>query len=167
MRHSFLALVLVSSLSPAFAAKGPVSGPCNVIDREALVALKLGDHKTKEVREKTTDTTQAASPIVVDTCTFTSRAAPFPSLSVTTTLLPDGVKTVKPTCSDKPLPGGEGGPAGMEMAVCTATVGRTFMSFVLITSDASDTALKSTFRSHVERLTDGLAKAGDRGIAAR
>jgi hypothetical protein len=167
MRHYFLALVLVSSLSPAFAGTGLVDAPCKLIDREALVALKLGDHKTKETREKSTDATQASSPIVVGTCNFTSRAAPFSSLSVTTTMLPEGVKTAKPTCSDEPLTGGAGGPAGMEMAICNATVGNTFLTFILITNDASDTAMKSTFRSHIERLTDGLAKAGDGGIAAR
>lgn len=166
MRHYFLALVLVSSLSPAFASTDPVGAPCNLVDQDALVALNLGDHKTKEDHEKITDTKDAASRNI-DTCTFTSQAAPFPFLTVTTTLLPQGVKTAKPSCSDKVLPGGADGSAKMALAVCTATVGNTFMSFVLMTNDASDTAMKSTFRTQIERLTDGLAQAGQQGNVLR
>lgn len=157
MRHN-LAFLLIASVLPTMAFAASSGSPCDLVDSEALLALKLENSTSKTEHKETSDTKGEANPDV-NTCTITARNAPLPSLIVATTTLPQGAKTVKPSCTWHSIPG-----ASMDLGMCNATVNHTFVSFALTTKTTSD---KTTFPSQVERLVNRLAAADSHGTPGR
>jgi hypothetical protein len=149
MRHTF-AFLLVASILPTMAFAASSDSSCDLVDRTALVALKLENSTSKAEHKEVPETKGATNPRI-DICTITARDAPFPSLIVTTAALPLDAKTVKPSCKWQSIPG-----ASLDLGICNATVNHTFVSFTLSTKTTSD---KTTLPLQVERLVNRLSVA--------
>ena len=149
MRHN-LAFLLVASILPTIACAASSGPSCDLVDREALVALKL-ENSTSKAEHKDTSETKGEANSGVNTCTITARNSPLPSLIVATTTLPQGAKTVKPSCKWQSIPG-----VSMDLGICNATVNHTFISFALTTKTTPD---KTTLPLQVERLVNRLSAA--------
>lgn len=147
MRHT-LAFLLVASILPTMAFAASSDSSCDLVDREALVALKLENSTSKAEHKDAPETKGAANPRI-NICTITARDAPLPSLIVTSAALPQDARTVKPSCKWQSIPG-----VSVDLGICNATVNHKFVSFALSTKTASD---KNTLPLQVERLVNRLS----------
>jgi hypothetical protein len=150
MRHT-LAFLLVASILPTMAFAASSDSSCDLVDREALVAFKLENSTSKAEHKDVPETKGAANP-GINICTITARDAPLPSLIVTSAALPQGAKTVKPSCKWQSIPG-----VSVDVGICNATVNHKFVSFALSTKTTSD---KNMLPLQVERLVNRLSAAG-------
>ena len=157
MRYDLLALFLVSSLAPAVAFAESAEAPCNLLDREALVALKLDDHKAK-VEHKKVASTAGLPPQSIDLCTFTPRSAALPALTVTTSVVSKSIQTSKPFCTSNSTP-------RVDIATCNANVKGSIVTFMMATKPSSGAATASTFPSHIEGLIKRLSGVASKGTA--
>lgn len=157
MRHN-LAFLLLASILPTMAFAASSGSPCDLVDHDALVALKL-ENSTSKVEHKDMPEAKGKANPGINTCTITARNAPLPSLIVAATTLPPDARTIKPSCTWHAIPG-----ASMDLGMCNATVNHMFLSFALTTKTTSD---KTTFPSQVERLVNRLAAADSHGTPGR
>ena len=140
-----LALVLVSLLSPAESFAGPLESPCNWLDHDALVALKLDGHKAEAEHKKISG--PPGSPMQnIDICTFTPQNARLPTLIISATALPKGGQPTRPSCRDQTA-------AGADFLTCSVVARDSLLSLILTTAHTSDPAMKKTFQSQAERLS--------------
>ena len=158
MFRRILFMFLVSSLAPALAFAESAT-PCNLVDQKALLALELSAHTTK-MEHKEISIPTVATRQFADTCIFTPPNALAPSLTVTTTPMPLGSETTKPSCVDKPL-------AKAGLFICSATIKNRHLAFVLLTEPSSMEAMKSVFPAQVERLIKELAGPAVKVSAAK
>lgn len=158
MFRNFLALFLVLFLAPALAF-AESAAPCKLLDREALTSLNLGAH-TMKVERKETPGEKGAPPVTVHVCAYTLATGELPTLNVTTTAMPAGIQTLKPSCTQRSS-------NGLELFICTAIVRNTFATFILSTKPFLGIAMKSQFPAEIERLMTRLAEPGSKGTSAR
>jgi hypothetical protein len=151
MRHILRALSLLLSIFPVTVFAAP---PCDLIDREVLIALKLDNPKLK-AEHREIPASKDLPKQDLDSCTVAPRDLPLPSLTVMTATLPANTKLVKPSCNWNWIP-------GMEIGTCTATVNDTLITFAVTAKSSSDTAMKTTFSSQVERIVNRLATSDSR-----
>jgi len=160
MLRSFFALFLVSILAPTFAVAKSADAPCNLMDQEALVALKLDRHIMKASHKEVTRK-NGTPPKAVDTCTFTPPPGdPSPSVAVTTGTASSRIHTIKPSCFEKSASGGE-------FTACTATVGNAVVSYVLMAKPSHGGAMKNAFPDQIGRLVKRLGGSVPRETSAK
>jgi hypothetical protein len=149
MRRILRALSLVLFVSPAAAIAAPSGSPCDLVDQEALAALKLVHPKTK-TEHREIPAAKDAPKQDIDTCTITPSDLPLPALTVTTATLPGQTNAVKPSCNWSWIP-------GMEIGTCSATVKDRLITFAMTTKSSDDAAIKAALSSQVERMVNRLA----------
>lgn len=160
MFRSFLAIFLVASFVPLSASAQSAAAACDFVDQEVLNALELDHHLIKAAHSKVAGTNGVQGK-KLDTCTITPpQNANSPSLSVTIGEMPSGAQALKPTCSEKSA--GE-----WDFAVCTASVGNSLVTFVLLGDRGQDGSAKKTFPYQIERLIKRLSRADAQGTPTR
>ncbi len=140
MRHILVVFFSIASIFPAIALGAQTGTPCDFVDREALIALKLTEPKTTMTHQEIPGAKQG-----VNTCTITPHGQSLPSLSVTAVKLPAEAKAVKPLCNGQPI-------NAMEVVTCVATIQDTYVSFTMLGKSASDSKMKTVLASQVDRL---------------
>lgn len=156
MRHILHALSLVLVIFPAAAIAAQAASPCDLVDHEALIALKLDNPKTttqhREIPASKDNPKQD-----VDSCTFTPHDTPLPSLTVTAAALPASANMVKPSCNWSWIP-------GMDIGTCSATAKNTLITFAVTAKRGADPAIKIVFPSQVERMVGRFAGSGPQSM---
>ena len=154
MRCYLLPLLAVCAVVPSTAWAEPatlVDAPCDFVDREMMDALKLVDAK-KTMDHKDVPATKESPQQRVNICSVTPGSAPLPSLSITTTMLPDGAKTNKLSCSEQSFP-------TVKVTMCNTSKSGVFATFVLVVSSSADEPVPRTFRAQLERRANQLEVA--------
>lgn len=150
MFRNFLALFLVAGLAPSLVFAQSASAPCDFVDQKVINALELGHHAMKAVNSKVAGTTGAPRK-TLDICTFTPpKDSRLPSFSVTIAEMPAGVQALKPNCTEKLVD-------EWDIAVCTASVNNSLVTYVLMVERTQDGSAKKLFPVHIERLIKRLA----------
>jgi hypothetical protein len=156
MRHILRALSLVLSIFPAAAFAAQTASPCDLVDHEALAALKLDNPKMK-VEHREIPASKDNPKQDVDSCTFTPRDTPLPALTVTTAMLPASANAIKPSCNWTWIP-------GMDIGTCSATAKNTLVTFAVTAKRGTDSAIKIVLPSQVERMVDRFAGSGPQSM---
>ena len=146
MRHTALAVMLVSCLVPmaAHAAPAPAPAPCDLLDRQMLTALNLGDADTK-VEHKSIPATAQAPASRMDVCTFTPHVGSASNLSLMRMPLAKSVPPGKPTCNEYPQD-------KIGIATCNVVTKDSILTVSLVSRRAGFETLSAALRSHFERL---------------
>ena len=148
MRHTALAVMLVSFLVPmaAHAAPAPAAAPapCDLLDRQMLAALNLEDANIK-VEHKTIAATARVPADRMDVCTFTPHIGSTGTLSLMRIPLGKEVPPGKPVCDDHPQD-------KIGIATCNVIVKGGIVTVSLVSRRAGFETLSAALRSNFERL---------------
>jgi hypothetical protein len=148
MRHNACAVLLLSCLVTGAASAAPA--PCNLIDRDTLAALALGDAVTK-VEHRTVPAKGQVPEQHVDMCTFTPRVGASPSLNIMVMPLSGKTSSANPACNDSTV-------KNVGMASCFGVAQGRMVSVSLVAPAATFAALNATLRARFGRMVDGAAK---------
>ena len=144
MRHTALAIMLVSCFVPMAAHAAPVPAPCDLLDQQMLTALNLGDAVTK-VEHKTIAARAQVPAQRLDMCTFTPRVGSVATLSLMRIPLARETTPAKPVCTEK-------WELKVGTANCNAVTRAAIVTVSLVSRRAGFETLSAAMRSHVERL---------------
>lgn len=149
MRHNVYAVMLVSCLVPMAAHAAPAA--CDLLDRQMLAALNLGDADAR-AEHKAVAATAHAPAQRIDMCTFTPRAGAASTVSVMRIPLAAGTPPGKPVCNEKL-------DVRFGSANCNVIAGDSIVTVSLVSRRAGFETLGAAFRAHFERLfTTGSAR---------
>ena len=144
MRHTALAVMLVSCFVPMAAHAAPVPAPCNLLDQQMLTALNFEDVDIK-VEHKAIAATAQAPANRLDMCTFTPRIGSMSTLSLMSIPLAKGAPPGKPVCTEK-------SENKVGIAICNVIARDGIVTVSLVSRRAGFETLSAALRSHFERL---------------
>jgi hypothetical protein len=144
MRHTALAVMLVSILAPMAAQAAPAPAPCDLLDQQMLTALNLGGADTK-VEHKPIPATAKAPASRMDVCTFTPHVGSASTLSLMRIPLAKGAPPGKPTCNEFPQD-------KIGIATCNVVTKDGMLTVSLVSRRAGFETLSAALRSHFDRL---------------
>jgi hypothetical protein len=142
MRHNVYAVMLVSCLVPMAAHAAPAS--CDLLDKQMLAALDLGDADARAEPKPVAATGQAPAQRL-DMFTFTPRVGAAATVNVMRIPLAAGTPPGKPVCTEKL-------DAKVGIASCNVIARDSIVTVSLVSRRAGFETLSATFRSHFERL---------------
>jgi hypothetical protein len=144
MRHTALAVMLVSILAPMAAQAAPAPAPCDLLDQQMLTALNLANADAKVEHKEIAATAQAPANRL-DMCIFTPRVGSTSSLSVMRVALASNAPPGKPACSENSMD-------KVGIATCNVIAKGSIVTVSLVSRRAGFETLSAALRSHVERL---------------
>lgn len=144
MRSSVLALSFMAFIVPCTVSAAPAGAPCDLLDREAIAALKL-DGAAQSSEHKQVLVAKHLPKQDIKTCTVPSLDPSAFALMITSVKAPANAAQAKPSCSLQPL-------QKMAISTCSATTRNESVTFVRMSVAAAGPAIKAALSSQVERL---------------
>jgi hypothetical protein len=140
MRYNVFAVMLVSCLVQTAARAAPAPSPCDIVDRQMLAALNLGDADARLEHKIIAGTAQR-----LDTCTYTPHAGNASTLTLMRVPLARVTAPGKPVCQ-------EGPDNRIGMTSCSVVVRGGIVTVSLVSRRAGFETLSAAFRANFDRL---------------